>query len=299
MSEFKWRFPSLEVELQRCLEVEEALANLSTADLQRGVHRVHNVDRNENQKHSALASNASSTLKSERVRTDATVPSSARPQDNALIRGGTVFDADVRHRWKVPGKAFRRSSLGSEITEKRSRGTLKAVEGELRRRSLQSGGVTRRSSVSKEHHRHSITDTVLESIAMSHLSPVAAAGVELHPAVVAPAVQTSKLSVTAADVVVVDVNDSIDVPSDRALAAAAAPAPLRSYARHRGLVTNCASFARESPLSIVAMAAAVGFMTFSLFYVILFGLRRPATEVLYTVVVLGWRSGPSAMLVCC
>ena len=285
MSEFKWRFPSLAVELQRCLEVEEALANLSTADLQRGVHRVHNVDRHENQKHSALASNAS-TLKSERVRTDATVPSSARPFGNALIRGGTVFDADVRHWWKVPGKGVRYYA-GCESTRKQSRGTLKAVEDEPHFIS----------------HRHAITDKVLESIDIpaSHLSPMAAAGVELHPtAVAATAVQTSKLSVTAADVVVVDVNDSIDVPSDRALAAAAAPAPLRSYARHRGLVTNCASFARESPLSIVAMAAAVGFMTFSLFYVILFGLRRPATEVQYTVVVLGWRSGPSAMLlVCC
>jgi hypothetical protein len=48
--------------------------------------------------------------------------------------------------------------------------------------------------------------------------------------------------------------------------------------RPRGLFINCLSFAWSSPLSVVSVVLAVGFVAFAIFYVILFGLRRPGNE---------------------
>ena len=51
------------------------------------------------------------------------------------------------------------------------------------------------------------------------------------------------------------------------------------YRRSRGVVVNCISYARGSPLSILSLATAIGFMAFAILYVVLFGLVRPGNEV--------------------
>ena len=55
--------------------------------------------------------------------------------------------------------------------------------------------------------------------------------------------------------------------------------PLGEFRASRGFVANCVSYARGSPLSIVAAVTAVGFLGFAIFYVVLFGLTRPPNEV--------------------
>ena len=54
---------------------------------------------------------------------------------------------------------------------------------------------------------------------------------------------------------------------------------LGEFRHSRGFAANCVSYARGSPLSIFAAIAAIGFLGFAIFYVVLFGLTRPPNEV--------------------
>lgn len=72
--------------------------------------------------------------------------------------------------------------------------------------------------------------------------------------------------------------------SQRQRGAASVAALLRNHSsgtrrRPRGLVASFLAYLWGSPLSIIAAALAVGFLAFAVFYVILFGLRRPGNEV--------------------
>lgn len=49
--------------------------------------------------------------------------------------------------------------------------------------------------------------------------------------------------------------------------------------RLRGFFAGCVSYMWGSPLSVISVALAVGFLAFAVYYVILFGLRRPRNEV--------------------
>ena len=300
-SEFAWRFPTLVEELKRCEEVEKTLAKLTTEELMRGVKRVR-LDKVQSKQ--SIPRQPSFGVPATAVETYVPFLNNAfvdvhpeAEQINALRSDDTrvpvaVVSSDVGGSSRpLP----RNKSAPRLLGEKSFRHAITLAvlnyidEPDAAVPDTSAAADAPAEDVPRVDSHADVAATVAAPLASPRRTPTADGKLQVFgsAASASQSAITVQLDATPTNSIKKYAGSHHLSKSAQSRIEVSSPggsskttiAGINIIKERKRRVVRFVSFLSGSPISIVAAAAGVGFLAFSVFYVILFGLSRPAPEV--------------------